>query len=149
MIPHFCTTAHNPPFSYGDCLRAAIASVLETDQVTDVPHFMAKGDDQDGHDMLRSYLQSQGLVPYINGYPAQQHSYDDVQAMQAAVNPGVTYLLFGKSADINHVVVCRDGKIIHDPGGAITERLSAGHNHDGIPGGVWLVMVLVPISYRK
>lgn len=128
-------------------MRAAIASVLNADQITDVPHFMAKGDDQDGHDMFLAYLRSRGLLPYVTAYPASVHSLEDIQTINADVNPGVTYLLFGKSGDTNHVVICRDGKVIHDPE-PFPGQLTAGHDHPGIAGGIWMVMVLVPMEYK-
>lgn len=146
MINHYAIVAHKPPHSYGDCLRAAVASILNCADVTDVPHFMQKGDDQDGNDMLRAFLRSRGYQPYLNAYPAASHSLANLNDMMASINPGVEYLFFCKCGNDNHVVICRDGEIVHDPA-PFPVPISGPHDHDGIEGGIWLIMVLVPIKY--
>lgn len=99
---------------FGDCHRAAIASVLDL-PLDEVPHFAA--DNPDGASFERrakDWLRSRGLVPINVAY-----SGDDMPLMFRSVksmNPGVYYLLGGRSrTGVNHTVVCLDDAIVHDP----------------------------------
>jgi hypothetical protein len=99
---------------WGDCHRAAIASILEL-PLDDVPHFGDGG--PDGEEFLRresEFLLARGLVPIQVAYQT-----DDLAAVLNAVNaanPGVYYLLGGKSrTGVNHTVVCVDSAVVHDP----------------------------------
>lgn len=108
MKPRYCQVPHNPPHSYGDCIRACIATLIDRD---DVPHTFDDRNTEEAWRSLRSYLKSQGknvaLFPYDDADPL---SY------MLEVNSGIPYMLMGSSqGKVNHAVVCCDGKIIHNP----------------------------------
>lgn len=110
MQAQFCRVKHDPPNSYGDCIRACVASLLSL-PTEEVPHFVR--DNASGTVMLqrmRDYLKPLDLVPMINGFPATL-SADDVLQFMGEHNPGVAFILL--SAD--HAVVCMDGAIAHNP----------------------------------
>ena len=109
MIPVSCMTVHNPPESYGDCLRACVASILELPSA-DVPHFYRDGCDNVQADAeLRGFLNTQGLGLVTLMHPAPS-SIEDVQELVHNTAPGVPYILFGHE----HCVVCHGDKI-HNP----------------------------------
>lgn len=92
-------TIFEPPL--GNCLQAAVASVLEL-QLEEVPNFAEAGDKW--WDAYSGFLQERGLYPLMlePGPNAEFHGY---------------HLIVGKSPrfDCDHVVVGRDGVPIHDP----------------------------------
>lgn len=137
MIPHDCIVRHNPPDTYGDCLRAAIASILDIDKTTDVPHFLRDGDDERGLVELRTWLLLEHrLRPFAMVFDGSA-SLDDVFATMKNGNPDVDYLLFCQCGSGDHVVVCCNDRMTHNPGwdnAAISGPLSNGS---------WLVMVMV------
>lgn len=146
MITHFCVISHKPPHSYGDCLRAAIASILNAPDVTDVPHFMHHGDDERGSQEMRDWLNARGYAPFIMGVGGST-SLEEIQDVQRQVNPGIEYLLFGRADNgDDHVVVCRDGKVVHDPSVKASPIVSP-CVIDGQPA-AWVLMILVPIEYK-
>lgn len=110
MTPRMCQVRHAPPERYGDCLRACIASLLNMEPV-DVPHFADNGVDSVVMiDNCRSWLKTQGYNAWLVQYPSEV-SDRDVRALMAVLNPGQHYLMFSE----NHVVVCKDFDIVHDP----------------------------------
>lgn len=136
MIPRTCIVKHDPPNSYGDCLRACIASLCDDDSV---PHFVDDGDDERGQQRLRAYLASRGLNPFYMALPGNL-PLASIFEMMAGVNIGVEYLLFHTSHDADHVVICRDDKVIHDPAWYRSPITGPSSN------GLWVVMVVVPIA---
>lgn len=138
MIPHICRVAHNPPASYGDCLRCAVASMLNVDDVELVPHFMASGDDIIGDLLLRSWLLERGKRPFIVALPGNL-TLQQIFAMMADGNPDIEYMLFCTcGADrTDHVVICKNDEVIHDP--AVFPASITGPASNGL----WVVMVLV------
>lgn len=129
MIGDICLVKNDPPNSYGDCLRACIASLLELPTVK-VPHFVRDGCAPEvTYERVREWLADRGLVPMFNGYTASE-TPDDVLKFMAETNPGVYYILF--SAD--HAVVCLNDEIVHDPAW-VKARLVP-------PSDMWITMVL-------
>ena len=105
MKRRYCEIEHNPPHSYGDCVRACVATVINRD---DVPHTY-KGDSHQAWLEMRDYLKEHGksFLVFASGEP-----YDGMLAN----NPDIPYILMGKSSTgSNHAVVCINNKIIHDP----------------------------------
>ena len=132
MTPDICQVKHDPPNSYGDCIRACVASLLDLPTL-DVPHFVRDG--APGHVMqqrLREWLAPRGLVPMFSGFPASD-TPDPVLEFMGAENPGVPYILF--SAD--HAVVCRGGEIIHNPAWVRTALVP--------PADMWCIVTLVAL----
>lgn len=135
MTPVRCRVKHDPPNSYGDCVRACVATILDLD-AEDVPHFYHDNPTGEvGMERMREWLRERGLAPFVTGYPPDPLA--EVLGYMNTVNPHVPYMLFGGTGDGDHVVVCIGGKIVHNPawyGCSIIEPPSIGH---------WQVVVLV------
>lgn len=104
---------HNPPHSYGDCLRACVASVLEAE---DAPHFYLDGPDEaTARERLDDYLSTErALTTWLCGYAGGP--LQDLLDGIGSDNPGRNYILFGAIATGEpHAVVCRDNAQVHDP----------------------------------
>jgi len=110
MIPVKCAIKHDPPNSYGDCLRACVASILDLPS-KDVPHFYESGEHPDvAMTKMDEFLETKGLT-YV---PMQAPNMATVQSMleMIAIN------LFNNHYIIltdGHAVVCKGDKIVHDP----------------------------------
>jgi hypothetical protein len=119
MIPVMQRNRHDPANGiYGDCHRAAIASLLEL-PLDDVPHFCDAESELPGADPLqvreRNWLAGRDLTNINVIYPGET-SLGDVLATVEAVNPGVMFILGGTSTTgCGHSVVAGCGRILHDP----------------------------------
>lgn len=100
--------------AYGDCQRAAIATVLQI-PIGDVPHFNDGGPPPiEFFDRVNDFLGAKGLVLF--SMPFQSCPLDDLLRSMSVNNENVIYMLSGTTPrGVNHVVVCKGGKIIHDP----------------------------------
>lgn len=105
MNPRVCTVKDSPPHSYGDCIRACIASILDRD---DVPHVFDGRPPLDAWKDLRAWLTTQNKI--IAVFPVDDHA-----GFMRENNPGVPYILLHGTLRGDHAVICRDGEIIHDP----------------------------------
>ena len=135
-----CRVKHDPENgTYGDCLRACVASMLGK-QAEDVPHFAHDGSDAEiVNERLREYLATLGLAPWWTHYDLEL-SRDDLLSSLSESGQGVNFLLFGRTAsDGDHVIVCRDGKPVHDPAW-YREPLVRGGRH-----GAWSVVVFAAL----
>lgn len=140
MIPVVCRVKHDPENgTYGDCVRACIASVMELDAEA-VPHFFH--DDPPGlvaNHRIREWLRSHKLAPFWVHYPAEM-KLEDILAIMAELNTGVPLIVYGAcEGGGDHVVICQDGKMTHNPswlGGSLTGPGSHGY---------WTVLVLARI----
>jgi len=113
---------------YGDCHRAAMASVLELD-LDDVPHFFDKGvSGEEGEEAVRLFLGRHGLRAVSF---ALHGDLDGVLAFMQRINgDDVVWFLGGRSASAcNHTVVCRGSAIVHDP--SLTDAGIVGPCDDG------------------
>lgn len=138
MTPAHCRLKHNPPEQYGDCLRAAIATVLDLD-TEQVPHFYHDNPASDvALHRVRDFLFAGGDAPFIINYPPDI-ARDELLEMLGTLNPNATYLLFGNTGNEDHVVVCQGGKVVHNPawyGGTLVGPSSMGY---------WMVLVIARI----
>lgn len=139
MTPQHCIVKHDPPHSYGDCLRACIASILNRD-INSVPHFYRDGNDERGKIELHSWLNENGYRLFYTALGASS-SLDDIFLMMSDVNKDIEYLLFCQCTDIDHVVVCQNNKIVHDP--AWYRSPISGPTTMGL----WVIAVIVPVQY--
>lgn len=137
MIPHKSRVRHSPPDTYGDCLRACVASVLDIDPPELVPHFFHDGCDADTAmtrlDFFLKEHKCRTFFIYFNG----ANSLETVLETMGATNPGIHYLLFGQSAAADHVVICLDNKVVHDTAWYVSSI--SGPNSNGF----WTVVVFV------
>lgn len=115
MNPRICRIKHDPPNSYGDCIRACIATLIDCD---DVPHVFDERAAEDSWAALRSWLAAKHKVLAV-------FSVDDHFEFMQSSNPGITYMLLCSIADGDHAVLCRDGKVVHDPAWYRTEIVGA------------------------
>jgi hypothetical protein len=106
MNPRSCKTIHNPPESYGDCVRACIATLTDDDSV---PHIFDKGIEAEAAwKLLRAYLSTKGKK-------LAAFTVDNVQEW-AEDNPDIPYMLVcGRIDGSNHAVVGINGRVVHDP----------------------------------
>lgn len=131
------------PAIYGDCHRTAIACLLDLDP-REVPHFGAAAFDDPElfYKMEREFLRSRGLAKYDVVYSGE-FTLEQVLEHIGALNPGVRYLLGGKSRNgTHHTVVGCGGRIEWDP--ALDDSGIVGPCTDGY----YWVSVLTPIEMR-
>lgn len=136
MKPVHCIIKHDPENgTYGDCVRACVASVLELPAM-EVPHFYEDNcDGETGYARIREWLAGRNLAPffvYFNG----SDPLETVLEHMTVANPEAHYILYGNSGEGDHVVVCQGGKVVHDPAW-IADGI-AGPNSNGF----WVVMVI-------
>lgn len=137
MIPHICSVKHDPPHTYGDCVRTSIASLMSIHDPMTVPHFIHDG--CSGDEMfarMRAYLRSKNTDCFICAFPGEI-SRDEILEYMQAMNPEINYLLFGATATGDHVVIARGDKVIHDTGWYPSPLIR------GSSSGVWQILVLV------
>lgn len=115
MIPLMQRNRHDPANGiYGDCHRAAYASLLEL-PLDDVPHFCDGPDEGSTTQKEREWLAKRGLTNINIIFPGET-DLDDVLGTIEAVNPGVMFILGGTSTNgTGHSVVAGCGRILHDP----------------------------------
>lgn len=135
MKPVNCIVKHNPPESYGDCLRACVASVIERD---DVPHFAIDGNGEASVYRMREYLAPHGIIPAY--FPISgEAKLTDVFDHMTQHYPHTEYLLFCQCGGNDHCVIGCDDKIIHDPA---WYRMPVEGPHSA---GMWIVIILARI----
>ncbi len=99
---------------YGDCARTAIACMLEVPR-DDVPHFYEFDGDPDFYKKMDAWLRDHGLARVSMAFNGDD-GLNSVLSCIGHLNPGLRFLLVGASkTGVNHVVICQDGKIDHDP----------------------------------
>lgn len=98
---------------YSDCHRAAIASLFHL-SIDNVPHF-ADGNPsvREFNDRVDTWLAARNLTSVTVPFTGELNT---VLAAFDACAPHAFCLLTGASKrGINHTVICRNGRIVHDP----------------------------------
>lgn len=115
MTPQKQLLFHNPPETYGDCHRAALASILDL-PILDVPHFMhglANNEGEEFERRQRDFLSHLGLWPICIPF---NMVLEDLLLTLSIQCPTTYYLLGGSTVrDCGHTVVGCGGGIVHDP----------------------------------
>lgn len=124
-----CKTIHNPPKSYGDCIRACVATMTCDERV---PHVFDDREPVDSWESLRDYLRDKGKSIAL-------FSVDDPFEEMAENNAGIFYMLMCRTHYGDHAVVCRNGVVVHDP--AIAKHEIIGPHSSGY----WIVGVITAI----
>ena len=141
MTPQTCTRTHNPPHSYGDCLRACVATVMDFEPQF-VPHFADRGATADeALSAAREWLRVRHLTVARFLFPGDE-LLSDVMEWMGTMNPTVTSLLFGRTSETDqamHVNVCVGGEVVHDPAWVPTS-IKAPYREDGQS--VWQIWVI-------
>ncbi len=108
--------------TYGDCFRTCLACLLDLER-DDVPHFMVFSNGTPSRKAMDAAIDAADKWLFKNHrlrrlcvlYPAELNTAEVVQAA-GIMNKGARFMLVGKSKNgTNHVVICKDGKIEHDP----------------------------------
>lgn len=135
-----CRVKHDPENgTYGDCLRACVATMLGL-QADDVPHFAHDGAIADiVNERMREFLATRGLAPWWSHYDPDLSREELLETLSES-GPGVAFLLFGRTGDDgDHVIVCRDGKVVHDPAWYRVPLVKGGRH------GAWSVVVFASL----
>ena len=102
---------------YGDCLRTAIACLLDLDP-DEVPHFNDRSDgrtDEDVGRLMNAWLLRRGLV-LITTYFGGDTDIEAVLATATFGSAGMPFLFSGRSrTGCDHVVIGQKGEIVWDP----------------------------------
>lgn len=128
----FCKVKHNPPETYGDCVKACIDTILNRD---DTPHLFNGGVPEEAWRELREWLKTLGYAPFLTGYDGSM-SFDEFKEHMNENNPDSVYMLFAQTGDTDHCVIFKGGEKIHDP--SWSARLITGPHSFG----EWIVIVL-------
>lgn len=113
MTPQFQRFGHDPEKAlFGDCTRAAYASVLNMN-VADVPHFFHDGcSGADGAKRIEAFLAPLGFHRLV--LATQQTPSEFLEYMENT-NPDLYWIMGCSSPKADHSVVCLGGKVVHDP----------------------------------
>ena len=137
MKPVNCTVKDDPANgSYGDCVRACVASVLEMES-DEVPHFYHDGDGEAGFERMRFWLAPERIPAYFTmpgdkplnwaiGYVGG--AYDDAP-----------FMLFCSSGGADHCIAVDEKGEIHNPAW-YKAPIDGPHSS-----GVWIVIILARI----
>lgn len=113
MRKTYSTVNHEPPHTYGDCFRACVASLLETD----VPHVLHDNCSADRQrQRIDVWLKPRGLAflefPIGAADLKAALKYGDTLTQWS----GIHYMLSGLThRDTGHYIVCRGGQVAHNP----------------------------------
>lgn len=139
MTPAHCRVKHDPEAgTYGDCVRACIASLLDVPNPEHVPHFYHDNcDATEGIRRMREYLRSVGYAIFAVAYDGSI-SRDELMSIMEQNNPDAHYMLLGQTEPGNdHAVICKGGKQVHDPSW-IPSSVKLPHS-----AGIWMIAALV------
>lgn len=131
MTPVHCQVKHSEEAgTYGDCVRACVASLLDM-EADAVPHFFHDNcDGYSGHARIKEFLATLGYAPFW------ANAGDDPRPMMDAQNAETHYMLFGSTAYGEHVVICRGGVVAHDPAWVEEPLINPGEH------GYWTILVI-------
>lgn len=141
MTPHQQQFIHDPENGVlGDCYRTAIACLLDLPP-SSVPHFYGdvKQTDEEVKAQLQDWLKREHGLAIATVNFNDQLPMADVIRFVGKWNSGMHYLFSGLSVrGTSHVIICRDGEVVHDPHPDGSGILKA---YDG---GVYVFEFLVP-----
>lgn len=138
MKPVNCQIKHSPENgTYGDCLRACVASILELDS-NDVPHFLHDNCNTETMiERMKEFLKPRSLKPFWLFFDGESVEMQDVLNHMAKINSGIYYMLYGATESGDHVVIAHNDKIVHNPSWINAPFVKCNSN------GFWSVMVFV------
>lgn len=106
MIPRVCQVKHAPPASYGDCIRACIATIIDRD---DVPHVFDGRSGEEAWSALRQYLKELKRCLFVINVEENPFQF------MGTNNPDIPYMLLCSAGGADHAVVCVGSDVFHDP----------------------------------
>ncbi len=108
IYPRMCLSLHNPPKSYGDCIRACVATLTDDDNI---PHVFDDREAEECWAELREYLATKGKFLAIFGL-VNEHPFEFMKD----TNKDVPYILLCQmETGEDHALLCKNDKIIHNP----------------------------------
>ncbi|MBL4656293.1 MAG: hypothetical protein JKY33_10775 [Bacteroidia bacterium] len=138
MKYHKSSITHDPEQSqWGDCFRTCLACLLDYPNPLNVPHFFDFKDrgfseqeannsfDRASEWLLMNHRMHHVIIPW---------TFENLTQLLEHTNnafPNVTFMLVGQSKISNHVVICKNGKIIHDPSNSAESPYLFGPCDDG------------------
>lgn len=126
-----------------DCMRTALASILEYPDCKTIPDFYADGDNEKAFaDMLDWLAAYRGLSLMTLYFPGDLTPFD-VRYAFGQQNPGLFYLMIGAKHETHHAIVCRNEDVVCDPA-AYEEDFTGPMFH-----GHWLIAVLVSLEFYR
>ena len=113
MTPFYQTVPHDPPHSYGDCHRTAIACILDISPHT-IPNMAGKLPAKKWYAAMNEHLATLGYQVATISYTSR-FSREQLMSYMNVLNPTVHYILVGLTdKNVPHVVVCKGAKVVHD-----------------------------------
>jgi len=103
-----CLVPHNPPYSYGDCIRACVATLADDDSL---PHLFGSAQPSEAWAALKKHLKSKGKNLVLFPLDAQENPFD----FMAENNENVPYMLLCETAAGGHAIIGYNDQILHDP----------------------------------
>lgn len=135
MKPVMCMVKDDPANgSYGDCVRACVASILEL-EADEVPHFFESGDGDIAFAAMRGFLIEHRMIPAYFPIEANRPLEWVLEYMNDKYHHS-SYMLFCRSGDADHCVVGYNDKIVHNPAW-YKSPIDGPHSE-----GVWIVIIL-------
>lgn len=108
---------------FGDCFRAVIASLLDQQLIDDVPHFFATGSVEAGYRDLDDYLKEWFGLCYVETRLPGDYDLADILDTIGDAYPDLYVILGGRTLGANHVVIVRNGEIVHNPSVGVSNSL--------------------------
>jgi hypothetical protein len=109
-----CAVKHDPENdSYGDCVRACIASILELPS-EDVPHFYNTPDTTRCQVSMQRWLAKRGLIIATVPLPGDMSKIEMFAYMDEHFN-FYHYMLWCSSGGGDHAVCCLNDRVTHNP----------------------------------
>lgn len=131
MTPHKQRYLHKPEENiYGDCCRTSVACLLDI-HPEEVPHWGHPDvcDSKKWNEFREEWLRLNYCTSMV-AIPLLLETKEEALHFMKQLNPDIYYLLSGKSkTGVNHVVICLNDKIVHDP--SINESGIIGPCNDG------------------
>ena len=125
-----CKVIHNPPHSYGDCIRACLASLADDD---DTPHLFGTHSSNEAWNAVQRYLKSKGKNLILFPIEADKNPFD----FMLENNQEVPYMLLARTLTGDHAVLCINDEILRDPSVKGPQKIIGPHSS-----GFWIIGVV-------
>ena len=141
MKPVMCMVKDDPENgSYGDCVRACLASMLELES-SEVPHFFADYSEEDVQRQnreMQEWFAERGLTLAFLGLPGGWSQTRFFEYMRKHYKDR-EYMLWADFGSGDHAVVCQGGEIVHNPAWYRT-GLNCSHSS-----GYWIAVLIAKL----
>lgn len=118
-----------------DCVRACIASLLEM-ETEQLPNFFAQP--EIGQYEMQRWLALRGLIAAVIALPGEW-SFDTMGEFMRTHYADTHYMLWCKSGDDDHSVICINARMVHNPA---WYKCGIDGPHSS---GVWIVWIIAKV----